>query len=194
MAALSWCRSLVMILMTLWYAQQPRSARNYANGLQNWPAWRKELNFWSLLMMVAMTGVTKTIFMTVNAQLAESYNVSYTAVAALSGVPLIISAFAGLVCLVGSRICGKRPFYLGSLLLVFIGTVWNTNVTRSYSQCMAARVFQGLGWGAFDTLVLGSIQDTYFVGSIISSTGLPAADMLRNMNGAVARRFTPSSP
>ncbi|PHH74213.1 hypothetical protein CDD82_5043 [Ophiocordyceps australis] len=27
---------------------------------------------------------------------------------------------------------------------------------------MGARVFQGLGWGAFDTLVLGSIQDTYF--------------------------------
>ena len=47
---------------------------------------------------------------------------------------------------------------------MFIGAVWNTNVERSYGQCMAARVFQGLGWGAFDTLVLGSIQDTYFVG------------------------------
>ncbi|RYP34030.1 hypothetical protein DL767_004472 [Monosporascus sp. MG133] len=27
---------------------------------------------------------------------------------------------------------------------------------------MAARAFQGLGWGAFETLVLSSIQDTYF--------------------------------
>jgi MFS family permease len=129
--------------------------------------WRKELNFWSLLVMVAMTGVTKTIFMTVNAQLAENYLVSYTAVAALTGVPLILSAFTGFVCLAASRICGKRPLYLASLLLVFIGTVWNTNVATSYSQCMAARVFQGLGWGAFDTLVLGSIQDTYFVSSVI---------------------------
>jgi MFS family permease len=113
--------------------------------------------------MVAMTGVTKTTFMTVNAQLTESYRVSYTAVAALTGVPLILSALTGFLCLVASRICGKRPLYLTSLLLVFIGTVWNTNVASSYAQCMAARVFQGLGWGAFDTLILGSIQDIYFV-------------------------------
>ncbi|KAK3985496.1 major facilitator superfamily domain-containing protein [Cladorrhinum sp. PSN332] len=128
----------------------------------NWPTWRKELNFYSLMLFVAMTGVLKTILMTVNAQLAESYEVSYTAVAALTGVPLILSSFTGLFCLVASRICGKRPLYLASGLLVFIGTVWNTNVATSYAQHMAARVFQGLGWGAFETLVLGSIQDTYF--------------------------------
>ncbi|KAK4238561.1 major facilitator superfamily domain-containing protein [Achaetomium macrosporum] len=128
----------------------------------NWPAWRKELNFWCLLLMVAMTGVTKTIFMTVNGQLAESFKVSYTAAVALTGVPLIVSALTGCLCLASSRICGKRPLYLASLLLMFIGIVWNTNVGSSYGQCMAARIFQGLGWGAFDTLVLGSIQDTYF--------------------------------
>ncbi|KAH6856305.1 hypothetical protein B0I37DRAFT_425528 [Chaetomium sp. MPI-CAGE-AT-0009] len=128
----------------------------------NWSRWRKELNFYSLLMMVAMAGVTKTMFMTVNAQLAQRYQVSYTAVAALTGVPLILSALTGMASLVASRICGKRPLYLASLLLMFIGTVWSTNVVSSYRQCMAARIFQGLGWGAFDTLVLGSIQDTYF--------------------------------
>ncbi|KAM7183744.1 MFS general substrate transporter [Naviculisporaceae sp. PSN 640] len=128
----------------------------------NWPMWRKELNFFSLLLMVAMTGVMKTIFLTVNAQIAEGYQVSYTAAAALTGVPLMISAFTGFLCLIASRVCGKRPLYLASLLLVFIGTVWNTNVQESYAECMAARVFQGLGWGAFDALVLGSIQDTYF--------------------------------
>ncbi|AEO55009.1 hypothetical protein MYCTH_2298337 [Thermothelomyces thermophilus ATCC 42464] len=128
----------------------------------NWPSWRKELHFYSLLMGVAMTGVTKTMFMTVNAQIADIYKVSYTAVAALTGIPLILSALAGLACLVTSRICGKRPLYLVSLLCLFIGTVWSTSVTSNYAQCMAARVFQGLAWGAFDTLVLGSIQDTYF--------------------------------
>ncbi|KAK0627624.1 major facilitator superfamily domain-containing protein [Immersiella caudata] len=128
----------------------------------NWPRWRKELNFWSLLLMVALTGVMKTIFVTVNAQLAEGYEVSYTSVTALTGVPLILSAVSGFVCLVASRICGRRPLYLASLLLLFIGTVWNTNVATSYGQCMAARIFQGFGWGAFDVLVSGSIQDTFF--------------------------------
>lgn len=117
-------------------------------------------------MGVAITGVTKTMFMTVNVQVSELYSVSYTSVAALTGIPLILSALAGLACLIASRICGKRPLYLASLLCVFIGTVWSTSIGSSYAQCMAARVFQGLGWGAFDTLVLGSIQDTYFVSSL----------------------------
>ena len=121
------------------------------------------MNFGALLLMVAMIGAMKTIFVTVNSLLAEQFLVSYTATAALTGVPLILSAFTGFASLVGARIWGKRPFYLASLLLVFIGAVWNTNVNGSYAQCMAARVFQGLGWGAFDTLVLGSIHDTYFV-------------------------------
>ena len=113
--------------------------------------------------MVTLTGVMKTVFMTVSAQVAARYGVSYTAVAALTGVPLILSALTGFACLVASRRYGKRPLYLVSLLLVFIGAVWSTNVESSYAQCMTARIFQGLGWGAFDTLVLGSIQDTHFV-------------------------------
>ncbi|KAL2164795.1 hypothetical protein VTH06DRAFT_91 [Thermothelomyces fergusii] len=133
-----------------------------ADALQNWPSWRKALHFYSLLMGVAMTGVTKTMFMTVNAQIAEMYNVSYTAVVALTAIPLVLSAAAGLACLVASRICGKRPLYLASLLCLFVGTVWGARITGSYAQCMAARVFQGLGWAAFDTLVMGSIHDTFF--------------------------------
>jgi MFS family permease len=112
--------------------------------------------------MVSMTGVMKTIFVSVNHLLAEGYEVSYTAAAALTGVPLMTSAVTGFATLVASRIWGKRPLYLASLLLVFIGATWNTNVATSYGQCMAARIFQGLGWGAFDTLVMGSIHDTYF--------------------------------
>ncbi|KAK1783088.1 major facilitator superfamily domain-containing protein [Copromyces sp. CBS 386.78] len=128
----------------------------------NWPRWRKESSHYALLLMVALTGVMKTAFISVNVQAADWYRVSYTAAAALTGVPLILSAFTGLVSLVTSRICGKRPLYLISLLLLFIGTIWNTSVRTSYSQCLAARVFQGLGWGAFDTLVQSSIYDLFF--------------------------------
>jgi MFS family permease len=109
-----------------------------------------------------MTGVMKTAFVSINHLLSEGYGVSYTAVAALTGVPLMLSAITGFGSLVAARIWGKRPLYLASLLLMFIGVTWNTNVATSYGQCMAARIFQGLGWGAFDTLVISSIYDTYF--------------------------------
>lgn len=53
--------------------------------------------------------------------------------------------------------------YLVSAVLIFIGVVWTTKIRTSYAQFMTARIFQGLGWGAFDTMVMGSIMDTYFV-------------------------------
>ncbi|OAA66805.1 major facilitator superfamily transporter [Niveomyces insectorum RCEF 264] len=129
----------------------------------NWPRWKKELNFWSLLTTVALAGVLKTVFVPVHSQLAMGYAVSYTAAAALTGVPLMVSALTGLASLVAARLWGKRPLYLASAVLLFAGSLWNLRAPgTSFAQCMAARVFQGLGWGAFDTLVLGTIHDTYF--------------------------------
>ena len=114
-------------------------------------------------MTVALVGVMKTVFISVNSSLAVNYSVSYTAVVALTGVPLIVSAFTGLVSLTAARIWGRRPVYLASMVSIFVGSMWNMRVVNSYAQCMAARVFQGLGWGSFDTLVLGSIHETFFV-------------------------------
>ena len=114
------------------------------------------------MLLVSLIGVMKTALVSVNSQLATGYTVSYTAATALTGAPLMVSALAGFVSLVASRIYGKRAVYLASALVLLVGTAWNTSVAHSFAQCMAARVVQGLGWGAFDVLVLGSIDDTYF--------------------------------
>ncbi|KAI1635074.1 hypothetical protein F4809DRAFT_473698 [Biscogniauxia mediterranea] len=128
----------------------------------NWPLWRKHLNFAALLVMVALVGAMKTAYISVDSFIAIEEGVSYTAAVALTGAPLIISAATGMASTVIARIWGKRPVYLVSTILIFIGVVWNTQVNGRVGENMAARVFQGMGWGAFDTLVLGSIQDTYF--------------------------------
>jgi MFS family permease len=133
------------------------------NDPLNWPRWRKDLNVVSLLMMVGLIGGMKTAFVTTNGAMTADFRVSYTAVAALTAVPLMLSSFTGTLCLIASKVVGKRPLYLGSFFLIFIGSIWNMTAHDSYGSCMGARVFQGLGWGAFDTLVIGSIQDTYFV-------------------------------
>ncbi|KAI0109829.1 MFS general substrate transporter [Daldinia grandis] len=128
----------------------------------NWPLWKKHLNLGALLSMVALVGTMKTAYISVNSSIAMGEWVSYTAAVALTAVPLMMSAITGLASLILSRIWGKRPVYLVSMVMIFIGTAWNTRVRGDLAQNMAARVFQGLGWGAFDTLVLGSIHDTYF--------------------------------
>lgn len=128
----------------------------------SWSIFKKELNLYALLATVVICNVMKTALVSVNEDLAQQYSTSYTAVAALTGVPLMLSAITGLAGSVAARIWGRRPVLLASIALVFIGLVWNTRVTTSYGQFMAARIFQGLGWGPFDTLVVGSIIDTYF--------------------------------
>ncbi|KAK7715174.1 hypothetical protein SLS64_003872 [Diaporthe eres] len=110
--------------------------------LESWSSLKKELNLYALLTTVAICNVMKTALISVNDDLARRYSVSYTAVAALTGVPLMLSAIAGLASSAAARIWGRRPVFLASMILLFIGL--------------------GFGWGAFDTLVVGSIIDTYF--------------------------------
>ncbi|KAM0810333.1 putative Major facilitator superfamily (MFS) profile domain-containing protein [Seiridium cardinale] len=128
----------------------------------NWPLWRRNLSFFALLHMVALVGVMKTMFFTVNSDIALTNGVSYTATVALTAVPLMISALTGMMSVVVAKIHGKRPVYLTSTVMMFVGAMWGMYVMNSFSQNMASRVFQGIGWGAFDTLVLGSLQDTFF--------------------------------
>lgn len=139
------------------------SVRAFTDALQSWSILKKEINLYALLTTVVICNVMKTALISVNENLVQQYSVSYTAVAALTGVPLMLSAITGLASSIAARIWGRRPVLLASMVLIFIGLVWNTRVTTSYGQFMAARIFQGFGWGAFDTLVSGSIIDTYFV-------------------------------
>lgn len=114
-------------------------------------------------MMVGLIGAMKTVFISTNGVMTTQFNVSYSSIAALTAVPLMLSTLTGLLSAVAGKMIGKRPIYLVSFILIFVGSIWNMTTEDSYRCIMAARVFQGLGWGAFDTLVLGSIQDTYFV-------------------------------
>lgn len=120
-------------------------------------------------MTVAMVNVMKTALISVNGVLTSQLSCSYVAAVALTGVPLMLSAGTGIVAIALSKLRGRRPVYLISMVLIFIGLVWNSKVSTNYGQFMGARVFQGLGWGAFETLMPGTILDTYFV-SLLSSS------------------------
>jgi len=121
------------------------------------------MNFVALLLVAVLIAAMKTAFVSTNAVMAVQYGRSYSAVVALTAVPLCLSSVTGMASLAASKIWGKRPVYLASFVLIFIGTLVNMRMLDNYGGCMAGRVFQGFGWGAFDVLMLGSIQDTFFV-------------------------------
>ncbi|KAG6157508.1 hypothetical protein E4U37_007262 [Claviceps purpurea] len=128
----------------------------------NWPCWQRDLHFVSLLVMVVIVGATKTVFIPTAGSLSELYRVSDTSIAVLTAVPLMVSALTGIFSAIVARFWGKRPVYMVAALLMFVGTMWSMTAGGRYGFCLASRVIQGLGWGAFDVLVNGSIQDTYF--------------------------------
>ncbi|RDA95069.1 hypothetical protein CP533_2110 [Ophiocordyceps camponoti-saundersi (nom. inval.)] len=122
----------------------------------NWPLWRKHLNLASLLVSVVLVGGMKTAMLPTTAHKHLS----------LTSVPLALAAVSGVASCVAANRVGKRPLYLASALVALIGCVWSAAAgdnDHGFASSMGARVLQGLGWGAFDTLLLGSIQDTYFV-------------------------------
>ncbi|KAH6608553.1 major facilitator superfamily transporter [Trichoderma cornu-damae] len=124
--------------------------------------WKKELNLVSLLFMAGLIGAMKTALVAVNEVVALRYSVSYVWAVALTAAPLMASACTGFLSSVMAKLVGKRPVYLASSALIFAGCLWNTTADGSYGSCMGARIMQGLGWGAFDTLLMETIQDTFY--------------------------------
>ncbi|KAI0391362.1 hypothetical protein F5Y17DRAFT_15347 [Xylariaceae sp. FL0594] len=128
----------------------------------NWPKWKKNLHFFALVFMVGIVGVMKTALVCVHAVISGGQGINYTSAVALTAVPLMLSSLAGMGSTILAKAWGKRPVYLASAALIFVGSACDITTRGPYSQNMAGRILQGLGWGAFDTLVLGSILDMFF--------------------------------
>ncbi|KAK0118376.1 hypothetical protein ONS95_012665 [Cadophora gregata] len=147
----------------------PRPTNLPADPL-NWPRWQKELAFGSLMLGSAVIGILKTLLVTVNSVIASELSVGYMSATALTGAPIMFGAFAGLQSQMLCHSIGKRGIYLGSSFLMLIGALWNMHVYDSYAQFMVARIFQGIGWGMFESLISSSIADIFFVHERTSRT------------------------
>jgi len=98
------------------------------------------------------------------------------------------SGVAGLIGCAVSKIWGKRPVYIVSILLVFVGVLWN-GFAKNGDSFLGARFVEGLGVGTFEVLVPCSIGDLFFV-SANDFLGSTQADKCRCMNAASVLRST----
>jgi len=105
------------------------------------------------------------------AQIAEQVNLPITTVVLASGYNLLAAGCIGPFVCALSRKYGKRPVYLLSALLDIIGTAVG-EAKVSYEYLLAARIIQGFATSAFESLLVATIGDLYFVhqrGSRISA-------------------------
>lgn len=105
----------------------------------------------------------KMMLVTVSQVIATQLSVSYIATTALTGVPLVFGAFAGLFTRILSQSLGKRTFLLMATILALLGALWNMHINGSYAEFMVARIFQGIGWGVVEALGSEVVEDMFFV-------------------------------
>jgi len=71
----------------------------------------------------------------------------------------------GLVLFIASpiaKILGRRPVFLGAIIIMFATSVWGAAV-REYNSFLASRIVAGLGMAPYEVLVQCTIGDMYFV-------------------------------
>jgi MFS family permease len=88
--------------------------------------------------------------------------VSVGDIALLTGYLLLAAGSAGLFVSALARKYGKRPLYLLSSLVAVVGCIIG-EVAKDYSTLVGARVVQGLAMAAYESLILASIGDLFFV-------------------------------
>ncbi|KAM5542526.1 hypothetical protein V8D89_003985 [Ganoderma adspersum] len=128
----------------------------------NWPRWRKEACFWTLVFTSGLTGALCAIASAGYVSLAKQFRVSvddvassFAAYAPALGISILLQNTAAVKY-------GQRIVYLGSTLLMFIACLW-TAVSPDLTSIRASRIFQGIGMAPAQCLVAATLEHIYFV-------------------------------
>ncbi|KAL9108567.1 MAG: hypothetical protein Q9227_006653 [Pyrenula ochraceoflavens] len=132
------------------------------NDPLNWPAWKKEMTFWSICLSVSMGGALGTVLSPVTAEIAKEFHVSIQRASLAAGYPLMTAACMAYVSHIWASTLGKRGIYIISTAIYLATCAWIIKV-QSFDGLLAARTVQGLGSGAYESVVVSSIGDLFFV-------------------------------
>jgi MFS family permease len=95
-------------------------------------------------------------------EMAQRIDVSLTTVVLVSGYNLLAAGCIGPFVAAFGRKYGKRPVFLVSALFDIIGTAIGESKI-SYNYLLAARIIQGFSTSAFESLIIATVGDIYFV-------------------------------
>lgn len=94
--------------------------------------------------------------------MSKQIHTSLTTVVLVSGYSLLAAGCIGPFVSAFSRKYGKRPVFLVSTLFDIIGTAIGESKI-SYKYLLAARIVQGFSTSAFESLIVATVGDLYFV-------------------------------
>ncbi|KAM5538339.1 hypothetical protein V8D89_007941 [Ganoderma adspersum] len=128
----------------------------------NWPRWKKEACFWTLIFMTTLGGALLPLASPAFLLLAQQFKVSVDEISSSFSTGLPGVAVALLVQNTIAVKFGHRIVYLASSFLMFISSIW-TALGPNLASIRAARVLQGIGGAAPSCLVATTLEHLYFV-------------------------------
>lgn len=94
--------------------------------------------------------------------MAQQLDLPLTQVVLVSGYNLLAAGCIGPFVAAFSRKYGKRPVFLVSALFDIVGTAVG-QAKIDYNYLLAARIIQGLSTSAFESIIVATVGDIYFV-------------------------------
>ncbi|KIW13192.1 hypothetical protein PV08_08379 [Exophiala spinifera] len=133
------------------------------NDPLNWPMWKKEVITAILCLGAMLNAGTNGPFLNASYfQISQQLNMDLTTVVLVSGYNLLAAGASGPFVCAFSRKYGKRPVFLVSTLFDIIGTAVG-QAKIDYKYLLAARIIQGFSTSAFESLIVSTVGDMYFV-------------------------------
>ncbi|KAJ9610236.1 hypothetical protein H2200_005013 [Cladophialophora chaetospira] len=133
------------------------------NDPLNWPLLKKEIIIAILCLGAMLNAGTNGPFLNASYfEMSLTLNKPINTVVLVSGYNLLAAGCIGPFVSAFSRKYGKRPVFLVSTLFDIIGTAIG-EAKISYNYLLAARIVQGFSTSAFESLIVATVGDIYFV-------------------------------
>lgn len=132
------------------------------NDPLNWSQTKKHMTFFVLTLGTLLAGIAGPLVAAAQTNLAVIFGVSLPAISRALGTALTAAlAIATIFGAAFSVKFGKRPVYLVSTVLIFVG-VMICSEGNSYGTLLGGRIITGVGLASLEFLVGSSIADIYF--------------------------------
>ncbi|KAK4039509.1 MFS antiporter QDR3 [Parachaetomium inaequale] len=151
------------------------------NDPLNWPRWRRDAALISLGLFCAVGGGMPIILAAGFTEIAADYSVPVSQIALTTGVVNIGLGVGSVLAGPTAIIFGKRPVYLGSVVLFIISAVWCA-LSPSFVSLLLARMVQGAALSVTEALPSATIADIFFLHERAFRVGIYALMFLGGKN------------
>ncbi|USP73614.1 hypothetical protein yc1106_00888 [Curvularia clavata] len=133
-----------------------------ANDPLNWNQLRRDLALLSLGFYCMVGGGMTPLLAAGFNDVAQTYNVSIPQVALTTGLYMLGLGLGSVVASPTAILWGKRPVYLGAIILFTLSSVWCA-LSPNYASLVIARIVQGFAVSPVECLPSATIAEIFFL-------------------------------